>query len=217
MSENSGHQKIYSKTSLVEGLQRLGVEPGMLLIVHSSFKAIGHVVGGPVAVVLALEEAVTPAGTLVMPTFTEHLCDPTEGENWYPERQREFVRQHLPLYDPDLTPSDRANGILPEVFRKQEGVIRSSHSHLSFAAWGKHGHEIIDQHSLHYALGDQSPLGRLYALGGHILLLGAPKALPGRGESDRTGPWKFSHVGSYGPRLARVGMARGRFTCVPYD
>lgn len=175
MSKNTGHQRIYSKDSLVQDLQQLGVEPRMRLMVHASFKAIGHVVGGPAAVVLALEEAVTPAGTLVMPTFTEHLCDPKEGENWYPEHQREFVRQHLPLYDPDLTPGDKANGVLPEVLRRQQGVIRSSHPHLSFAAWGKHAHEIIDQHSLHYALGDQSPLGRLYALQGHILLLGAPQ------------------------------------------
>jgi aminoglycoside 3-N-acetyltransferase len=166
---------LHSQKSLRKDLEKLGIQPGMTLIVHSSYKAIGHVVGGPVAVILALEAALGETGTLVMPTFTEHLCDPAEEENYYPESQREFVRQHLPLYHPDLTPVDKWNGILTEIFRKQQGVIRSAHPHLSFAAWGKHAHTIIEQHSFNNALGEQSPLGRIYDLQGYVLLLGAPK------------------------------------------
>ena len=85
---------LYSQESLQRDMEKIGIQPGMTLIVHSSYKAIGHVVGGPAAVILALEEVLGENGTLVMPTFTEHLCDPAEEENYYPESQREFVRQH---------------------------------------------------------------------------------------------------------------------------
>ena len=165
---------LHTTASLREDLQSLGVTPGMALIVHSSLKAIGKIIGGPVAVILALEQAIGPTGTLLMPTFTEYLCDPSEGENWHPEEQRKLVREHLPFYFPDLSPS-WAMGFIPETFRKQTGVIRSAHPHLSFAAWGQNAQKVIAGHSLDFALGEQSPIGQLYRMRGNILLLGAPK------------------------------------------
>ncbi|WP_258316933.1 AAC(3) family N-acetyltransferase, partial [Escherichia coli] len=56
--------------SLIEDFRNLGVQPGMTLLVHTSMRSIGWVSGGPVAVVLALEEALGPEGTLVMPAHT---------------------------------------------------------------------------------------------------------------------------------------------------
>jgi aminoglycoside 3-N-acetyltransferase len=165
---------VSSIRSLKESLSRLGVQAGMNLIVHSSFKSLGHVIGGPVAVILALEECLTSTGTLVMPAFTESLCDPSTNENQYPQEYWEEVRATLPVYLPDLTPVDRSIGILPDVFRKQAGTLRSSHPHLSFVARGMNAAFIINDQSFDYALGENSPLSRLYELNGHILLLGAP-------------------------------------------
>jgi len=54
--------------SLAAELAALGARPGMVLLVHSSLSALGWVSGGPVAVILALEEALGRGGTLVMPT-----------------------------------------------------------------------------------------------------------------------------------------------------
>jgi aminoglycoside 3-N-acetyltransferase len=109
-----------------------------------------------------------------MPTFTEHICDPSTEENEYPEQYWEQVRDNLPVFQPDLTPTTKSIGIVPELFRKQNGVVRSLHPHLSFAAWGKFANELVCNHSFHYALGEGSPLARLYELQGYILLLGAP-------------------------------------------
>jgi aminoglycoside 3-N-acetyltransferase len=173
--ENLATPPLYSMASLTADLERIGVRAGMQLIVHSSFKAIGKVVGGPTAVILALEAVVGETGTLLMPTFTEKLCDPAEEENYYPVEEQEFARQHLPGYHSDLTPVDRWIGIIPEIFRKQHGSLRSSHPHLSFAARGACAQALIDDHAFDYALGEGSPLGKLYRLGGSILLLGAPK------------------------------------------
>ena len=90
----SEEERIHSIPSLVEELEKLGLEQGATVIVHSSLKGIGRVVGGPVSVLLAIEQTLTDAGTLLMPTFSEHLCDPSENKT-YPEEAREFVRSIL--------------------------------------------------------------------------------------------------------------------------
>ncbi len=54
-----------TRESLGADLRALGVTPGMTLIVHSSLSSLGWVCGGPVAVVQALMDVVTPEGTLV--------------------------------------------------------------------------------------------------------------------------------------------------------
>ena len=61
--------------SLTRDLRSLGVKPGAVLLVHSSLSSLGWVSGASAAVVLALEEAVGPRGTIVMPSQTD-LSDP---------------------------------------------------------------------------------------------------------------------------------------------
>jgi aminoglycoside 3-N-acetyltransferase len=157
---------------LVESFSRLGVKPGMVLIIHSSLSKLGWIVGGPVALILALEEVLGPQGTLVMPTHSGDLSDPADWSNPpVPEEWKDTIRQHMPAYDPDLTPT-RGLGRAAETFRKQQGVVRSGHPQVSFAAWGKYNLEITRDHSLDFGLGDRSPLARIYDLEGWILLLG---------------------------------------------
>ena len=62
-----------SRRDLVAGLRGVGLESGMHVVVHSSLKRFGVVEDGPHGVIDALEEVITPAGTLVMPTFTSRL------------------------------------------------------------------------------------------------------------------------------------------------
>ena len=57
-----------TRQSLANDLRVLGVEAGMTLIMHSSLKSLGWVCGGPVAVLQALMDVVTPSGTIVVPT-----------------------------------------------------------------------------------------------------------------------------------------------------
>ena len=82
-----------------------------------------------------------------------------------------FERETMPAYRPDLTPT-RKMGIIAESFRKQEGVLRSAHPHVSFCAFGARAREITNNHSLAFGMGEESPLARVYDLGGHVLLLG---------------------------------------------
>jgi aminoglycoside 3-N-acetyltransferase len=166
-------EKLITKDHIVQDLKRMGVTKGMTLIVHSSLKSIGRVIGGPVSVILALEEAVGTSGNIVMPTQTEHLCDPTEYGSGYTDAELELIRENMPTFHPDLTPTSYM-GFIPETFRKQDGVRRSPHPHTSFAAWGKGAASITQEHGLDFSMNEHSPLGKIYELGGYILLLGAP-------------------------------------------
>lgn len=158
--------------SLVRDLSTLGLEPGMTVIVHSSLGALGYVCGGAVAVIVALQRCLGREGTVVMPTHSNDFSDPAEWENPpVPESWWETIRRNMPAFRPDRTPCTYM-GAIPECFRAQRGVSRSSHPLYSFAAWGKHAEDIVDGHQLEYGLGDGSPLARVYDLDGWVLLLG---------------------------------------------
>ena len=76
VERKTGHPNTVA--SLQADLAMLGVKPGMVLRVHSTLSSLGWVSGGPVAVILALEEVLGPDGTLVMPTHSSDLSDPAD-------------------------------------------------------------------------------------------------------------------------------------------
>jgi aminoglycoside 3-N-acetyltransferase len=158
--------------SLSDDLSRLGLSHGSIVLVHASLSSLGWVCGGAVAVIEALVRIVGPEGTIVMPTHTTGLSEP---ENWsnppVPQSWWPVIRENTPAYDARTTPT-RKMGAIAESFRNHPEVSRSQHPLVSFAALGPDAATILSAHKLESGFGDDSPLGRLYELGGEVLLLG---------------------------------------------
>ena len=139
-----------TRDTLVVQLRALGVVPGAVLLVHSSFRALRPVKGGPQGVIDALLEALGPSGTLVMPSWT--------GQDDSP-------------FDPSATAAASDLGVIADAFWRRPGVRRSDHP-FAFAAFGPRAEKNtfgplpIPPHA------PDSPVGRVHALDGRVLLLG---------------------------------------------
>ena len=137
------------RSVLIGQLRALGVQPGGVLLVHSSYRAIRPLEGGPQAVVDALLSAVGPAGTIVMPSWP--------GDDDHP-------------FEPSA-PSSPDLGVIADTFWRQPGVIRTKHP-FTFAALGPRAERITSDplpmppHRL------ESAVGRVWELDGQVLLLG---------------------------------------------
>ena len=159
---------------LVADLRALGVREGATLMVHTSLRSLGWVIGGAQAVLEALRDAVGPDGTLVMPAQSWQLCDPAFLQQapaaWWPT-----IRGHLPLYDPARTPS-QTMGTVAELFRTTPGSHRSPHPHRSVTAAGPEAERVTAHHRLDAPTGEESPLAALVNLDASVLLLGVTAA-----------------------------------------
>jgi aminoglycoside 3-N-acetyltransferase len=164
---------IATMRSLAADLGALGVEPGDVVLLHSSYRSLGAVAGGSQAVIEALLDVLGPDGTLVAPT---HNPENTEPATWrHPPVPAEWwatIRHEAPGFDAARTPASRWMGRLAELIRTWPGALRSDHPQVSFAAVGRHAAEITDGHRRDDGLGEQSPLGAIYRLDGKVMLLG---------------------------------------------
>ncbi len=161
-----------TRDSIAADLHTLGLEPGDNVIVHSSIKSLGWVVGGAPAVVQALIDVVGEEGTIVTPSHSYGHTDPA---TWTSPRVRDdwipLIRENLPAFDPATTPTTRMGQIV-EVFRTWPGTLRSRHPDVSFCARGANAEFITANHSYEMVQGNGSPLARLYDLGGKVLFIG---------------------------------------------
>lgn len=165
-----------TRRSLAGDLRRLGVSGGETLLLHSSLSSLGWVCGGPATVVNALLDVLGPAGTLVVPAQTGDNSDPA---GWrrppVPGAWWSVIRANMPATF-EGSPS-RGMGRIAETVRGWPGARRSTHPQTSFAAVGPGAERILHPHPLNCALGDRSPLGRLYGLDARVLLLGVDHAV----------------------------------------
>lgn len=136
--------------SLTSAFRDLGIQIGDTLLVHSSYKSLGPVDGGPQTVINALLAALGPEGTLIMPSFN---FDFNKGGPW----------------DVRSTPSQM--GILTELVRKDPRAKRVFHPIYSFAIIGKHA-EMLGNLRYKSSYERNSVFGKLRDLDGKIMVIG---------------------------------------------
>ena len=164
--------KTVFKSDIADALKRAGLQRGDAVMVHTSLGKIGYVCGGAQTVIEALTETVGEDGTIMMPTQSWKNLDPETGVHWdADESDWDGIRENWPAYDKALTPTNTM-GAVAEMFRSWPGAVRSDHPARSVAAWGKHAEYLTKDHDLSDIFGDASPVGKLYALDGKVLLIG---------------------------------------------
>lgn len=125
------------------------MRPGGVLLVHSAFSRIRPVEDGPRGLIEALQSAVGPTGTLVMPSMAD---------------------KDDQVFRPEESPC-RSMGIVADTFWRLPGVLRSDSPH-AFAARGPRSAEITAPHPVRIPHGPDSPVGRVHELDGQVLLAG---------------------------------------------
>lgn len=155
---------------MTDDFRRLGITPGDTVMVHASVRSVGRIAGGPDQIHLALKDALTEAGTLMMyASCPEHVDEVGRG-NLIDVEERELLEK-LPPFDPLTARSARDNGALVELLRTYPGSKVNAHV-ARFVVWGRHADYLISRQPWNYAFGRESALERFVSLDGRILLIG---------------------------------------------
>src|SRR5690606_6379738 len=139
-----------SVAEVAEQLRELGVRAGGVLLVHTSFRAVRPVAGGPDGLITALRTALGPDGTLVLPSWTGSDDEP---------------------FDPEQTAADPDLGVLADRFWRLPGVVRGDHP-MAIAAAGPAAATVVGDPLPLPPHIPASPVGRVHDLDGQVLLLG---------------------------------------------
>lgn len=161
-----------TRSDLIPELQAIGVEPGQVVMLHTSLSSIGYVIGGADAVVLALLEVLGEHGTLIALASWDHA--PPDSDRGWTAAVRDAYRRDPPAFDVHVSACARYVGRAPERIRTWPGAVRSDHPEASFVALGAHARWLTEGQPKDHPYGPGSPLAKVLEANGSILMLGAP-------------------------------------------
>jgi aminoglycoside N3'-acetyltransferase len=146
----------FTAAQLVLFCRDAGIQENGVLFVQCSYNDLLTYDGSPYDLLSALRELVGPQGTLLMPAYSTNM-------------------QETPCRPFDVRRESTYTGIIPELFRREEGVIRSLHPRHSICGLGPRAAELLDGHeNCVYADGPDSPFDRIRKLNAQSLCLGLP-------------------------------------------
>lgn len=138
----------YGPEDVIKKLRQCGVLPGTTLIVHSSWLQYNGFRGKPADLVKAFKNAVGPEGLLVMTSMPYHNMSSAQ---WLAKGKPMNVRR-----------SPSMMGLVSEVFRRSEGVVRSLSATHPLLAWGAAAEEFVAGHqNTDRPFGPDSPFAKL--------------------------------------------------------
>lgn len=162
---------MHSRDQLADDFRSLGVGPGDVIMLHASVRSVGDVAGGPDQIHLALTDALTERGTLMMyagcPDFVDEI-----GRGGLSPDQEDEIRRVLPPFDAETARCARDHGVLVEFLRTWPGSSVNRHP-ARFVARGAHVPILFQSQPWDFAFGHGSALDRLVELDGRVLLLGS--------------------------------------------
>lgn len=126
------------KSLLFSYVDSLGIKSGDILIVHSSMDALSQFEVTPKEIIDWLLNIVGPEGTLCMPAFPMYRAKDYSID--------EVTGEQVIAYDVKKSPC--WTGMLPNLFLRYPGVIRSEFPYNPLAAKGKHAIEMMKDNLL---------------------------------------------------------------------
>ena len=152
--EHEGKEIYHSH--FVKALRDAGINDGDAVFVHSRVSAFGKLLTSDKNLLMqslidSIKDTVGSDGTIIMPTFSYSF-----------DKNEAF----------DIGNTQSTVGALTEFFRKQKGVVRTSHPNHSVAVYGKR-REYFTAESKD-TFGKDSVFGKLYDDNGKIIFFGAP-------------------------------------------
>ena len=161
---------MHSRRELAEAFSALGVTPGDTVMVHASVRAVGPIAGGPDQIHLAIKDALTDRGTLLMYAGCPDGYDDV-GRGVYPGSHERELLEKMPAFDARTARAARDHGTLVEFFRSYPDSRVNDHV-ARFVVWGAQATHLISAQPWDFAFGRGSALERFVELDGKILLIG---------------------------------------------
>ena len=151
----------HTQTSLLDDLISLGVHEGDGLFVHGSMNAVGTTVGGARTIVVSLLTTVGGTGLVGMPGFSSDAYFPAGvAPSCLTQDQIAEIEDAVPGFDVAKSPTS-GMGVIAETFRIWPGTQRSDHPAVLICLNGKKANDFLKEHSLAWATGEKTPLGKL--------------------------------------------------------
>ena len=145
---------MHTKNSLIRDIEQSGIRKNGTLLIHSSMKAVGVVEGG---------------GDTVLDAFIDYM---KEGLLLFPTHSWSDKNLRDGIYDPKTEAS--CVGILPNLFMKRTGAVRSMHPTHSVTAMGSRAKTYVQRDSDVYTPCPRNGcFGGLYDENAQLLFLGA--------------------------------------------
>jgi len=148
--------RTYAKEELVRQLEQLNCPSGKIVLLHTSYRLVGSVDGGPQGLLDVLVDYFTRDGGL--------LCIP--AHTWH------NLGKEITL---DMGSDDTCVGVLSRLALQDRRGIRSENPTHSMVVFGDRARalELIkDEPELIYPTGPQSCYGKICTEGGYVLLIG---------------------------------------------
>ena len=163
---------MFSRELLAKAFKALGLQSSDVVMLHASIKAVGAVAGGADEILYALEDVLSPNGTIMMYVGCDSGFDEV-GRGVYPSEIEKDILEKQPSFDYLTARSCRDNGVLAEIFRTQPNTITSQQVGSRMAARGSQAAYLLSDHPHNYSYGIGSPLDKFSQIKGKIVLLGS--------------------------------------------
>ena len=162
-----------TQQDIERALQDIGLDKTSHVLAHSSYRSLGGIEGGPMAVVRALVDSF---GTLMMPAFTSDRTSVWDASGIF-EGNAYSLQPPADAAPPEpftySTPANKTMGIINETFRTAYPVRRSANPRVSFIAFGELADHLTGPGT---ETDGVEPIRRLMEAGGDLVLLGVSHA-----------------------------------------